>query len=326
MFLWDYFASFFKDDSESLDPQRSEQDHNKNNEDVDMYTNATHKLKLFAFLSKKERADFNAIDSSGWSPILRAIEIDNVEILKLLIQKSKGTDLNVPSNRQHTPLTYAIFNERLEIVEELIKSGANVDQKDDQDWTPLIAAIHKNNLKIVTLLATNRANFNSIYFGWTPITIAIRVFKCSIEVVECLIKFGADVNQEDNNGWTPLVASIAHQNLEITRILTTNGANINFIDSGGRTPLCNAVGVQNMEIVKFLVENGADVNIHNGNGGTSFHETIIRKYTKTFNYFLDNGANLALRTVNFRNNSLELAMKHNRTDMLKQLFYHLEND
>ena len=81
-----------------------------------------------------------------------------------------------------------------------------------------------------------------------------------------------------------------------------------------------------MEIVKFLVENGADVNIHNGNGGTSFHETIIRKYTKTFNYCLDNGANLALRTVNFRNNSLELAMKHNRTDMLKQLFYHLEND
>ena len=45
-----------------------------------------------------------------------------------------------------------------------------------------------------------------------------------------------------------------------------------------------------------------------------------------FNYFLDNGANIALRTVKFRNNSLELAMKHNRTDMLKQLIYHLEND
>ena len=119
MFLWDYFASFFKDDSESLDPQRSEQDHNKNNEDVDMYTNATHKLKLFAFLSKKERADFNAIDSSGWSPILRAIEIDNVEILKLLIQKSKGTDLNVPSNRQHTPLHNEELVEKTSVSESL---------------------------------------------------------------------------------------------------------------------------------------------------------------------------------------------------------------
>ena len=81
-----------------------------------------------------------------------------------------------------------------------------------------------------------------------------------------------------------------------------------------------------MEIVRFLVENGADINIHDGNGGTAFHETIIRKYTKMFNYFLDNRANIALRTVTFKDNSLELAMKHNCTEMLKQLIYQLEND
>ena len=95
MFLWDYFASFFKDDSASLEPQRSEQHYNKNNEDVDIYTNSVHKLKLFAFLSKKDGANFNKIDSSEWSPIHRAIEIENVEILKLLIYKSKGADLNM---------------------------------------------------------------------------------------------------------------------------------------------------------------------------------------------------------------------------------------
>ena len=170
MVLWDYFVSFFKDDSESLEPQRSQQDDNKDNDNVDLYTNSIHKLELFAFLLKKDGADFNTIDSSGCSPMARAIAIDNVEIVKLLILKSKGVDLNAPSCRQHTPLTYAIFNEKSEIAEELIKSGANVDQRDDQDWTPLIAAIYKNNLKIVTLLATNRANFNLIHLGWTPLT------------------------------------------------------------------------------------------------------------------------------------------------------------
>ena len=88
MFLWDYFVSFFKDDSES------EENCNKNSEDVDMYTNSVHKLKLFAFLSKKDGADFNAIDSSGCSPMARAITIGNVEIVKLLIHKAKGADLN----------------------------------------------------------------------------------------------------------------------------------------------------------------------------------------------------------------------------------------
>ena len=80
-----------------------------------------HKLKLFAFLSKKDGANFNKIDSSEWSPIHRAIEIENIEILKLLIYKSKGADLNVSSCDLHTPLTYAIYMNNAEIVKELIR-------------------------------------------------------------------------------------------------------------------------------------------------------------------------------------------------------------
>ena len=94
MVLWDYLVSFFKDYSESMEPHMSQQDDNKENEDVDLYTNSVHKLKLFAFLSKKDGADFNAIDSSGCSPMARAITIGNVEIVKLLIHKAKGADLN----------------------------------------------------------------------------------------------------------------------------------------------------------------------------------------------------------------------------------------
>ena len=85
-----------------------------------------HKLKLFAFLSKKDGANFNKIDSSDWSPIHRAIDIENVEILKLLIYKSKDADLNVSSCDQHTPLTYAIYMNNAEIVKELIRHSVEI--------------------------------------------------------------------------------------------------------------------------------------------------------------------------------------------------------
>ena len=225
----------------------------------DNSTHDIHERELFAFLAKKGSVDFNIKDSKGWSPIHRAIVTGHVEIMKLLIYKSKGADLNTSSCSEHTPLTYAILKENLEIVEELIKSGADVDKEDDYGWTPLTMAIHKGNQ-------------------------------------------------------------------EITKLLTREAVNPNFFDSKNWTPITSAIEEENLEIMKLLVENGADVNIHDRNGGTAFHETIIRKYTKMFNYFLDNGANIALRTVKFRHNSLELAMKPNRTNMLKQLIYHLEND
>ena len=56
------------------------------------------KRTLLEFLLKKDNAaDFNTIDSCGFSPIEMAIEIENVEIIKLLIRKSRGGDLNIPS-------------------------------------------------------------------------------------------------------------------------------------------------------------------------------------------------------------------------------------
>ena len=91
-------------------------------------THENHERELYAFLSKKGDVDFNLKDSKGWSPIQRAITTSNVEIMKLLIHKFNGGDLNKSSCGKRTPLTYAIHKDILEIVEELIKSGADVDK------------------------------------------------------------------------------------------------------------------------------------------------------------------------------------------------------
>ena len=57
------------------------------------------KLEWFisTFLSIEDGADFNTIDSLEWSPMCKAIYIDNIEIVKYLIYKYKDTDLNVSS-------------------------------------------------------------------------------------------------------------------------------------------------------------------------------------------------------------------------------------
>ena len=91
----------------------------KPHQTANLQNNSTHDIherELFSFLAKKGSEDFNIKDSKGWSPIQRAIATDHVEIMKLLIYKSKGEDLNKSCCSNHTPLTYAIFKENLEIV------------------------------------------------------------------------------------------------------------------------------------------------------------------------------------------------------------------
>ena len=113
---------------------------------------------LFEFLMKKDRPDFNIVDSDGWSPMSRAIDFGNVEILKLLLYKSKDVDLNKPSCSGYTPLTFSIIEEcQVGICELLINSGASTNQEDDKGWTFHLAIVKKH-MTIVKFLKENGTN------------------------------------------------------------------------------------------------------------------------------------------------------------------------
>ena len=129
-------------------------------------------------------------------------------------------DLNTSSSGNHTPLTYAIFKENVEIVEVLIKSGADVDQEDDDGWTPLVMAIDKGNHEITSLLIRNGANPNIL----------------------------------DTKKRTPITEAIDKGNLKILKLLVENGANPNMVVEGLRSPL------DKMQMAIFKVLNGANSN------------------------------------------------------------------
>ena len=86
-----------------------------------------------------------------------------------------------------------------------------------------------------------------------------------IELVKKLIDNGADVNEKDNNLFTPLhyatqEFSSKKECLEIIKILLHAGSNIEARDANGNTPLSNAVYWfrGDPSLINFLLENGAD--------------------------------------------------------------------
>lgn len=107
-----------------------------------------------------------------------------------------------------------------------------------------------------------------------------------MEVIKILTDNGADINQKNFEGLSPLhlAANISkEESLEPLKYLLTKGADVNTQDIRGNTPLFAAFAADNDNAIKLLIEAGADTNIRNNNGllysetqkGSKY--TVIRK-------------------------------------------------
>ena len=92
-----------------------------------------------------------------------------------------------------------------------------------------------------------------------------------IKAVQDLINGGANVNEPDENGFTPLMIAVGKQNPKIVKALINAGANVNVVCKNGETPLMHVATklCANPQIVKILLKAGADVNAKDAQGKTS---------------------------------------------------------
>ena len=71
---------------------------------------------------------------------------------------------------------------------------------------------------------------------------------------EKLIKNGADVNQQDDQGWTPLNFASGKGDLAMVKLLVENGAEIFKVGRDQRTPYMIALAAGRVSVVKYLRE------------------------------------------------------------------------
>lgn len=77
------------------------------------------------------------------------------------------------------------------------------------------------------------------------------VVQGDFETVKKMVEFGSDVN-EKSNGMTPLMIASRYNRVEIVELLLKNGANINLKDSKGKTALQHAERSNAKETVAVL--------------------------------------------------------------------------
>ena len=86
-----------------------------------------------------------------------------------------------------------------------------------------------------------------------------------LATLQALIEVGTDVNEQDEQGWTPLSWAAGNGDLAALRLLIDNGADIFKVGRDQRTPYTIALAAGHVEIVQLLQQAEASID---ANGST----------------------------------------------------------
>lgn len=112
-----------------------------------------------------------------------------------------------------------------------------------------------------------------------------------------LLKKGADPNEKESHGATPLHYASGHGHLEIAKFLILMGADVNAMDSLGCTPLHGACGSLMKDIAELLISRGADIHAADNEGLTALHMAAYGGGCDLVSFLLSKGAEANARDI-----------------------------
>jgi ankyrin repeat protein len=160
-------------------------------------------------------------------------------------------------------------------VNNILASGARVEARNKQGWTPLIVAVKEDRFEIISNLAEKGADVNArstSKMGSAVLCFATEVG--DLKVIQFLLDHGADIEIQNKDGTTPLYNAVTKKNLDVARLFLSKGADPNkfaYRNERGEvlTPLMAAAGLNDAEMVDLLLQNGGRLEKRCNDGSTT---------------------------------------------------------
>jgi uncharacterized protein len=210
-------------------------------------------------------ANVNSANADGQTALMVIARTSNVEAAEILL--SHGAQVNaVEQWRGQTAVMWAAAEGQAAMVKELVAHGANVNARSKvTNWD-----------RGTTAEGTGLGAKFMPAGGLTALLFAAR--QGHLDCAQALVEAGADKDQQDPDGISPMVTAIVNAHYDVAAYLAERGADVNLADEYGRSALWAAVDmhtlphstrpdnpesetVSSTDLLKVILAHGADPNV-----------------------------------------------------------------
>ncbi|TMW69651.1 hypothetical protein Poli38472_001807 [Pythium oligandrum] len=282
-------------------------------------------------LMLKRGLDVNALDDYGRNALHFAVEGNNLDVVKYLMEEH-GLDVKSVAKNGMTMLHSACMGGSVEMAKFLLACGLDLDAEADltmgqNGWTPFRFAIETNNIELATYFsmaseltasegdkkdALDPAGVNESKAltrttstidtttvdkdGWSALHTAAK--SGNLEMAKLLLSLGVDANTCDKDQWSVLHTAANTGNVAISCLLLEHGANAKAVDKDGYSVLHCATTSGNIELVEMLLAHGADAFAVDVHGLNILHISAVMGFPDMFEFFIRIGLDVMARTEN----------------------------
>ena len=207
-------------------------------------------------------------DKDGLTPIHLAARKGSYDVLDFMISKATEHKMEPQnifdrlSEKESTPLHFAIESNSLETVCVLLKHGASPTATSGKQVPPVHLACSQNKLNMVQVMVEQCGqeilNCKDKQ-GQTPLHRSTSLI-CGKQLISFLLSKGSLPNAQDANGQTPLQVAVCFGSVVAVDQLLASGSSPTIRDTGGCNCLHVAIMFKRKETFKRLLEH-PDINV-----------------------------------------------------------------
>ncbi|XP_048257810.1 serine/threonine-protein phosphatase 6 regulatory ankyrin repeat subunit A-like [Haliotis rufescens] len=236
----------------------------------------------------KKGADLSlAYNTPGSNVLHLACFYGHVDVVKYLLSQDT-VDVNSRGRYKQTPMMRAAKNGHKEVVELLVKKGADLSLAYNADGSNVLhlACVNGHVDVVKYLLSQDTVNINSR--GWRKRTPMMRAAEEGYkEVVELLVSKGADASLVDKRGNNLLHLACQRGQMELVKyIVSQDMVDINRRGLKKRSPVMIAAESGHKEVVELLVNKGADASLMDKKGNNILHLACQMGHVEVVKYVL----------------------------------------
>lgn len=301
------------------------------------------------------------LDSEGNNALSHALMTGNIGFAKWLLKLSVGGKSFRIDGLPLETMNLSASSGKLEAMKFMAKRGMPLDsQENENEFTPLFYAIHANQVEVVEYLIKKGADINRFVDGQCPVLLACReghldIFKIlmkhgaselewnkengestlhmaassgNVELVEHLLRLGLapDLVSKKSNAQPMLHASLKGH-LAVMETLERAGASFHTQSRTGWTPVYHAAASGFLDILEACQKRGLALDSVDNSGYTPALLAAYNGRINTLDYLLDHGARIVVsRNPSVANdwnpddmNLFKLAIQGGRLELIKNL-------